>query len=69
MRYAADGSPLLFVANFTPVVRRQYRIPVPAGGFWREIVNTDAHPYGGSGVGNLGGVDAVPVPLRQFSGR
>ncbi len=66
VRYAADGSPLLFVANFTPVVRHQYRIPVPTGGFWREVVNTDAHPYGGSGVGNLGGVEAVPVPLRQF---
>jgi 1,4-alpha-glucan branching enzyme len=66
LRYGSDGAPLLFVANFTPVVRDFYRVPVSRGGFWEEIVNTDAHAYGGSGVGNLGGVDAVPVPLREF---
>jgi 1,4-alpha-glucan branching enzyme len=67
LRFAADGAPVLFVANFTPVVREYYRVPVPAGGFWREIVNTDATEYGGSGAGNLGGVDAVPVPIREFA--
>ena len=66
LRFAADGSPVLFVANFTPVVREYYRVPVPVGGFWREIVNTDALEYGGSGAGNLGGVDAVPVPIHEF---
>ena len=38
----------------------------PCGGFWRELVNTDAAVYGGSGTGNLGGVEAVPVPLREW---
>jgi 1,4-alpha-glucan branching enzyme len=66
VRYSTDRSPVLFIANFTPVVRDYYRVPVPCGGFWREIVNTDAHAYGGSGAGNLGGVDAVPVPLREW---
>ena len=65
-RYDSSGAPLLFIANFTPVVRDFYRVPVPCGGFWRELVNTDAAVYGGSGTGNLGGVDAVPVPLREW---
>jgi 1,4-alpha-glucan branching enzyme len=64
-RYDASGAPLLFIVNFTPVVRDYYRVPVPVGGFWRELLNTDATAYGGSGAGNLGGVDAVPVPLRD----
>ena len=49
-----------------PIVRDFYRVPVPCGGFWRELVNTDAAVYGGSGTGNLGGVEAVPVPLREW---
>jgi len=48
--------------NFTPVVRENYRIGVPSGGFWREILNSDATAYGGSGHGNLGGIEASPVP-------
>jgi 1,4-alpha-glucan branching enzyme len=66
LRIANGSPPVLFVANLTPVVRDYYRLPVPSGGFWQEIVNTDAQEYGGSGAGNLGGVDAVPVPLREF---
>jgi 1,4-alpha-glucan branching enzyme len=54
------------VCNFTPVVRRNYRLGVPDGGVWRELLNTDATIYGGSGQGNLGGVEAVPV---TFHGR
>ena len=50
------------VCNFTPVVRRNYRIGVPSGGRHREILNTDAREYGGSGVGNAGSVEAEPVP-------
>jgi 1,4-alpha-glucan branching enzyme len=50
---------LLVVCNFTPVVRKGYRVPVPAAGFYQEILNTDAEIYGGSNVGNLGGVEAV----------
>ena len=43
--------------NFTPVPRDDYRVGVPAGGFWREVLNSDAHEYGGSGMGNGGGGD------------
>ena len=55
LRKGADGSVLAVVCNFTPVVRHGYRIGVPAGGFWREVLNSDADTYGGSGQGNLGG--------------
>jgi Alpha amylase, C-terminal all-beta domain len=43
------------VCNFTPFVRRNYLTGVPRGGFWGEILNSDAQHYGGSGQGNLGG--------------
>jgi 1,4-alpha-glucan branching enzyme len=49
---------VIAVCNFTPVPRPGYRIGVPLPGFYRELINTDAAVYGGSGVGNLGGVDA-----------
>ncbi|MDH4231126.1 MAG: alpha amylase C-terminal domain-containing protein, partial [Nitrospirota bacterium] len=52
------------VCNFTPVARHNYRVGVPAGGYWREVLNSDAHEYGGSGHGNLGGVEATPVPYH-----
>ena len=64
-RFSADGSRVLAcLVNFSPVVRHHWRVPLPAGGRWREVVNTDAVEYGGSGVGNLGGVDAVDEPLH-----
>jgi 1,4-alpha-glucan branching enzyme len=50
------------VLNYTPVPRFNYRIGVPRGGIWRELLNTDAVEYGGSGHGNLGQVEAAPVP-------
>jgi 1,4-alpha-glucan branching enzyme len=53
---------ILAVANFTPVPRTGYRFGVPRGGWWRELLNTDAREYGGSGWGNLGGVRAEPQP-------
>lgn len=53
---------VLVICNFTPVVRSNYRIGVPVSGFWKEILNSDAWNYGGSGQGNFGGVDSVPVP-------
>ncbi|MET0530010.1 MAG: 1,4-alpha-glucan branching protein GlgB [Microvirga sp.] len=54
----AEDSIAIVVSNFTPVVREGYRIGVPLPGFYREAVNTDAAMYGGSNVGNLGGVMA-----------
>lgn len=55
---------ITIVGNFTPVVRFNYRIGVPQSGFWRELLNSDAREYGGSGQGNLGGVEAAPLPLH-----
>ena len=56
-----DGLPLLAVANLTPVPRHGYRIGVPCGGHWRERLNSDAAIYGGSGMGNGGGVRAEAI--------
>jgi 1,4-alpha-glucan branching enzyme len=53
---------LVVVCNFTPLVRTNYRVGVPAAGFWREVLNSDAVEYGGSGTGNMGGVDSTPIP-------
>jgi 1,4-alpha-glucan branching enzyme len=58
------GDMILAAFNFTPVPRRNFRIGVPSGGSWREILNTDAQEFGGSGQGNLGGVAASPLPLH-----
>jgi 1,4-alpha-glucan branching enzyme len=52
------------VCNFTPVIRNGYRIGIPGNGFWREILNSDAEIYGGSGCGNLGGVTASAIPAH-----
>jgi 1,4-alpha-glucan branching enzyme len=53
------GETILVVASFTPVPRDNYLVGAPTGGMWREILNSDAREYGGSGLGNLGGVEAV----------
>jgi 1,4-alpha-glucan branching enzyme len=58
LRRAKDGSSVLVAANFTPVARHGYRLGVPSGGTWREVANSDASDYGGSGVGNLGAIEA-----------
>jgi 1,4-alpha-glucan branching enzyme len=55
---------ILVVCNFTPVPRYSYRVGSPRSGYWQEILNGDAGEYGGSNMGNLGGVEAVPVPLH-----
>jgi len=55
---------LLIVCNFTPVPRLNYRVGAPRGGFWKEMLNSDAREYGGSGYGNLGGVEAAPISLH-----
>jgi 1,4-alpha-glucan branching enzyme len=59
---AGTGSALACVVNFSGSPHREYRIGLPRGGHWREVLNTDAEGYGGSGVGNLGGVEAVAEP-------
>lgn len=58
---------VLVVCNFTPVPRPNYRIGVPHGGYWRESLNSDAREYWGSGQGNMGGVEARPVPYHGRS--
>lgn len=55
-------APVVVACNFTPVPRHGYRIGVPRAGFWREVLNTDAGIYGGSGLGNLGGLATQDVP-------
>jgi 1,4-alpha-glucan branching enzyme len=59
-----DHEAVLIVCNFTPVPRHNYRIGVPSEGRYRELINTDAQIYGGSGQGNLGGVETAPVPMH-----
>ena len=55
---------VLFVCNFTPVVRQNYRVGVPREGFWKEVLNSDAPLYGGGGQGNFGGLEAVALPIH-----
>jgi 1,4-alpha-glucan branching enzyme len=57
----AGKSVLAVACNCTPVPRHNYRLGVPSGGLWKEVLNSDAKDYGGSGQGNLGGVEAAPV--------
>lgn len=61
LRLARGRAPVLVLCNFTPVPRSNYVVGVPVGGRWREILNSDATIYGGSGIGNLGSVQAAPV--------
>jgi 1,4-alpha-glucan branching enzyme len=56
--------PILVVCNFTPVPRTNYLVGVPSGGYWKELLNSDAPLYGGGGLGNYGGVEAAPVPAH-----
>jgi 1,4-alpha-glucan branching enzyme len=55
---------LVVVCNFTPTTHFNYRIGVPQPGFWRELLNSDAGEYGGSGQGSLGRAEAAPIPLH-----
>lgn len=61
MRRAGERQLMVVVLNFTPVVRTNYRVGVPALGFYREVLNSDSRFYGGSDVGNAGGVWAEPI--------
>jgi 1,4-alpha-glucan branching enzyme len=63
-RDRSGSSVILAVCNFTPLPRLKYRVGAPRGGFWREVLNSDAKEYGGSGQGNLGGLEASPSPCH-----
>ena len=58
IRHAPGAAPIAVIANMTPVPRHGYHVPLPADGVWKEMVNSDALQYGGSGVGYLGAVTA-----------
>ena len=58
---------VMAVCNFTPVPRLNYRVGAPRGGFWKEVLNSDAPIYGGSGMGNMGGAEAAPLSLHGRS--
>jgi 1,4-alpha-glucan branching enzyme len=58
LRRSKEGDIIVFVINATPQVLHGYRLGVPEGGFYREIINTDAETYGGSNIGNMGGLQA-----------
>ena len=58
LRKAPGAKPVAVIANLTPIARAPYRVPLPADGRWCEILNSDARDYWGSGLGNLGGVEA-----------
>jgi 1,4-alpha-glucan branching enzyme len=62
----SDAAPVLLVCNFTPTPRHNYRVGVPRGGHWAEVLNGDAPFYGGSGQGNIGGVVATPVHWHGY---
>ncbi|MBP1465776.1 1,4-alpha-glucan branching protein GlgB [Candidatus Chloroploca sp. M-50] len=65
----SNGDQILVVMNATPIIRENYRVGVPRGGWWEELFNSDAKEYWGSGVGNAGGVmaDDQPSHNRPFS--
>jgi 1,4-alpha-glucan branching enzyme len=50
------------IANFSALPHLEYKVGLPQAGRWQEVLNTDAVIYGGSGVGNLGSIEAVPEP-------
>lgn len=67
LRYAPDAAPVLIVCNMTPVPRHNYRVGVPYSGYWHEILNTDAICFGGSNVGNAGGLHAQNIPAHALA--
>ncbi|HEY0577643.1 MAG TPA: 1,4-alpha-glucan branching protein GlgB [Pseudonocardia sp.] len=62
LRWGTDGSVMACVANFAGHPHENYRVGLPVAGRWREVLNTDAETYGGSGVGNMGSVVATEEP-------
>jgi 1,4-alpha-glucan branching enzyme len=63
-RRAVGEKPVLVIVNMTPAPRHDYRLGIRQPGFWREAINTDADPYGGSGLGNLGEARTEEVPAH-----
>jgi 1,4-alpha-glucan branching enzyme len=66
-RGRSAANTILVVANFTPTTHFAYPVGVPRGGFWKELLNSDAADYGGSGQGNLGGVSSFAAPAQRHS--
>jgi len=64
LRKDGKGAMVLAICNFTSVARYGYRVGVPKGGFWKELLNSDAPSYWGGGRGNLGGVQAEQIPAH-----
>jgi 1,4-alpha-glucan branching enzyme len=62
LRYGSDGSVMACVFNFAGSEHSGYRLGLPNAGRWREVLNTDGTDYNGTGIGNLGGVDATDEP-------
>jgi len=67
LRFSSNSDPVLVVCNFTPMPRHNYRVGVPRGGRWRELLNSDSPYYGGSGIGNQGAAEAQPMPYEDLS--
>jgi 1,4-alpha-glucan branching enzyme len=60
----STGRQILCVGNFSPVIRYNYRVGLPNWGYYKEIMNTDSHIYGGSNFGNNGGVHSEDMPYQ-----
>jgi 1,4-alpha-glucan branching enzyme len=60
----SSATMMIVVCNFTPVPRNNYRLGAPRNGFWQERLNSNTSEYGGSNIGNLGGVETVPVGVH-----
>ncbi|MDR3164959.1 MAG: 1,4-alpha-glucan branching protein GlgB [Synergistaceae bacterium] len=65
LRRDSRGQTVLCVGNFTPVPRLGYKVGVPGGGFWKEVLNSDSERYEGSNWGNFGGLDAIPYKIHR----
>ena len=63
-RGRSNDDVVVVACNFTPVPRTNYHVGLPQGGYWKELLNSDATIYGGSGIGNLGGLEASPSSVQ-----
>jgi len=67
LRKDKQGRNIIVILNFTPVPRTHYRIGLPQAGFYRELLNSDSELYGGSNLGNAGGINSEPTPWMNRS--